>query len=175
MPVMHNLLIGVHALCAIAACVFGVLVIWRIPEQVSGNVRAYLSALSLMALFLLIVVLFDWANIDTARRVVYSALLVLVAYTSWRGWHAARVLAHRNGVWRDAYVEDVGFTLISLFDGFVVVSAIDLGAPMWLVVVIGVIGIVVGRVGVVRVKIRATAVDPNKTVPVVQTSAVGHP
>jgi hypothetical protein len=43
------------------------------------------------------------------------------------------------------------------------------------VVVIGVIGIVVGRVGVVRVKIRATAVDPNKTVPVVQTSAVGHP
>jgi hypothetical protein len=49
-----------------------------------------------------------------------------------------------------------GFTLISLFDGFVIVSAIDLGSPIWLVVAIGVLGILVGRLGVLRLKARTT-------------------
>jgi hypothetical protein len=38
----------------------------------------------------------------------------------------------------------VGFTLISLWDGFVIVLAIDLGAPGWLVAVLAVLGVVVG-------------------------------
>jgi hypothetical protein len=46
--------------------------------------------------------------------------------------------------WRTAYVESLGFTLIALFDGFVIVSAIDLGAPIWLVLGIGVLGVLAG-------------------------------
>ena len=42
------------------------------------------------------------------------------------------------------YVDHVGFTLISLFDGFVIVSAIDLKAPGWLVGALAVLGVVVG-------------------------------
>lgn len=39
-----------------------------------------------------------------------------------------------------------------LFDGFVIISALDLGAPTWLVLAIGLLGIVVGRYALGRVK-----------------------
>jgi hypothetical protein len=89
--------------------------------------------------------------------------VLLVAYTGWRGWQAAQELEHRREDWRTAYVENLGFTLIALFDGFVIVSAIDLGAPIWLVVGIGVPGIVVGRLGVLRLKARPTGRTPALT------------
>jgi hypothetical protein len=42
-------------------------------------------------------------------------------------------------------IELVGFTLIALFDGFVIVTAIDAGAPGWLVGVVAVAGVLFGR------------------------------
>jgi hypothetical protein len=39
----------------------------------------------------------------------------------------------------------VGFTLVALWEGFVVVLAIDLGAPGWLVAVLAALGLVVGN------------------------------
>jgi hypothetical protein len=45
------------------------------------------------------------------------------------------VPAHRQGpAWQPKYMDDVGLTLISLFGGFVIVAAIDLGLPARLVV-----------------------------------------
>ena len=49
------------------------------------------------------------------------------------------------------YVHDVGFTLITLFEGFVIVGAIDLGAPVWVVVALAVLGVAAGRMVVDRV------------------------
>jgi hypothetical protein len=36
-----------------------------------------------------------------------------------------------------------GFTLIALFDGFVLIGAFDLEAPLWLVVAVGVLGVLI--------------------------------
>jgi uncharacterized PurR-regulated membrane protein YhhQ (DUF165 family) len=154
--VIHYPLIIAPAACAIAAFVLGLSVVWRPAEQLTGLFRAYLGALGLMVLFLVGAVVVDWPDLETVRRLVYAGLLALVAYTVWRGWQAALNLEQHHGAWRDAYVENVGFTLISLFDGFVMVSAIDLGSPIWLVVAIGVLGILVGRLGVLRLKARTT-------------------
>jgi len=57
----------------------------------------------------------------------------------------------------EVYVEDVGFTLIALFDGFVIVGSIDLGAPGWLVIALGVVGVLIGRLGIQRLKQRASS------------------
>ena len=62
----------------------------------------------------------------------------------------------RNG-WRHKYIDDIGFTLISLFDGFVIVAAIDLNAPVWAIVLIAILGVVVGNWGIGRVKARLPA------------------
>ncbi len=152
---LHNLLITAHALCAVAAFVLGVIAVCRPATQVSATIRWYLGTLWLMVLFLVVVVVVDWTGLDTINRIVYSALLALALYTGWRGWRATQDLNNRAGEWQSAYIEDVGFTLIALFDGFVIVSAVDLGAPIWLVVAVGVLGVLVGRFGIHRVKERA--------------------
>ncbi len=41
-------------------------------------------------------------------------------------------------------IDHVGFILISLFDGFAIISAIDLKAPGWLVAVIAVGAVAIG-------------------------------
>ena len=153
---LHNLLIAAHAACALGAFALGLVAVWQPGTRGTGVVRAYLGALWLMVVFLILVVLVDWPGLDAITRLVYSGLLVLAVYTGWRGWRAAQDLEHHRGQWRDAYIENVGFTLIALFDGFVIVSAIDLEAPMWLVVALGVLGVLAGRLGVQRMKERAT-------------------
>ncbi len=154
---LHPLLIAVHALCALASFALGLIVITRPAPASSTLFRLYLATLTLMVVFLISVVLVDWGGLDMVKRLVFLGLLLLALYTGWRGWHAGRVLARRRGHWRSAYIDDVGFTLIALFDGFVIVSAIDLGAPTWLVIAVGALGIVVGRAGVVRQKERSAS------------------
>jgi len=46
--------------------------------------------------------------------------------------------------WWTIYIDHIGFTLISLFEGFIIVSGIDLGAPGWLTAIVAVLGVVVG-------------------------------
>jgi len=157
---LHNLLIVAHAAFAVAAFFLGVIAVLRPAGRMSTTFRVYLAALWLMVLFLITVVLVDWMGLDPSSRIVYSALLALAVYTGWRGWSAARDLQHRADDWQSAYIEDVGFTLIALFDGFVIVSSIDLGAPIALVVAIGVLGVLAGRHGIQRVKGRALLSSP---------------
>jgi hypothetical protein len=61
-------------------------------------------------------------------------LLNLGAYTVWRGLLAKRALIRQGANWQNHYIGHVGFTLISLFDGFTIVGAIDLKAPAPVVV-----------------------------------------
>jgi hypothetical protein len=42
-------------------------------------------------------------------------------------------------------VEHIGFTLISLFEGFIIVGGLDLGIPGWLVAIVAVLGLFAGR------------------------------
>lgn len=60
----------------------------------------------------------------------------------WRNIQALRVLRKTNEN-QSTVIDHIGFILISLFEGFAIVSAIDLKVPAWL---IGIIAI--GAVGV---------------------------
>jgi hypothetical protein len=155
--VLHNVLIAAHTVCGLAAFGLGVRGLRPRTRDEPATFRWYLGALWLMVLFLILVVALDWPDLDLAGRSIYGALTLLGLYTAWRGWRAFRDLRGENAGWQGTYVEDVGFTLIALFDGFVIVSAIDLGAPIWFVLVIGVLGVLVGRLGVGRTKERVVA------------------
>ena len=80
----HSLLIAIHAACAVAAFVLGLIVTIRVPDRVNWTFRAYLIALALMIAFLVLVVVVDWPQLDTTRRGVYAGLLLLIGYTGWR-------------------------------------------------------------------------------------------
>jgi hypothetical protein len=102
---------------------------------------------------LIAVIAIDWPHLDTSTRLVYSGLLLLDFYMLWRAWRALVRLRRQDPAWLSRYVDDIGFMLISLFDGFVIVLAIDLHAPGWLVALIAVAGILAIR----RVKARLGA------------------
>jgi len=157
---LHTALIAAHAACGLAAFTFGVVALEPRTTRAPATFGWYLATPWLMVLFLVIVVALDWMGIGLPTRVLYTALLVLAGYTGWRAWRAARDLSGRADGWQIQYVVDVGFTLIALFDGFVIISALDLGAPGWLVVAIGVLGILVGRCGVQRARDRVALLSP---------------
>jgi hypothetical protein len=149
---LHTLLIIVHAASATLAFLLG-LVVLRPPAQgVPPAFRAYVGTLWLMILFLILVVAVDWLGVDLLSRFLYTALAALALYTGWRGWQAWEALRHRKVGWRPGYIDHVGFTLITLFVGFVIVSAIDLAAPVWLAVLLGALVVLIGRLGVQRAK-----------------------
>jgi len=60
-------------------------------------------------------------------------------------------------------VDDVGFTLISLAEGFVIVAAIDLGLPGWAVALTAVAVLVPAIAAVNRVKRRLAEAVPHGT------------
>jgi len=149
---LHTALISAHAASGIAAFLFGILAL-RLPTRgISIALRSYLGALGLMVLLLFLVVALDWPQLDPLARSLYAALTALALYTGWRGWQALRTSRHRVGAWQASYIDHIGFTLITLFDGFVIVGALDLGAPLWSVILLGVLGVLVGLLGVRRIK-----------------------
>ena len=62
----------------------------------------------------------------------------------WRGWQARSKLAAAHPRLPGA-LDDLGFTLITLFTGFVAILAGDLGGPVWLVVTLGIVAVATGR------------------------------
>ena len=116
----------------------------------------YASALALMALSLVAAVAVAWPDRDRGARWIFSALTALALFMLARGLRAGSRLHRRPAGWRRGYLDDVGFTLISLFEGFVIVAAIDLGAAAWLVVLIAVAGLVAGLLLMNRVRARLT-------------------
>ncbi len=58
----------------------------------------------------------------------------------WRAVQALTILTHQHQEDQLKVIGHVGFVPISLFDGFAIVSALDLHAPGWLVAV-GAVGV----------------------------------
>jgi len=142
-PALRDGLIAAHAISAAAAFILGALLLAR-----SGNhpvqSSLYVTALTLMAVFVTGAVILDWRSLSPATRGIFAALLALGAYTVWRGWQARKKLT-AAGPSLPGALDDLGFTLITLFTGFVVILADDLGGPVWLVVALGVLAVATGR------------------------------
>jgi hypothetical protein len=151
--VVHTILVALHAVAGVVAFGAGALALqtrtqgtWRFP--------VYRWSLVVMAAAVAAAVAANWVRFDAAARIVFGGLLVLAGYMLWRAWQAGRRLREQGTGWRPRYVDDVGFTLVSLFAGFVIVGAIDLGAPGWLVGLIAAAGIAGGILALRQVKSR---------------------
>jgi hypothetical protein len=138
--VVHTTLIALHTAAGLIALAAGCLAAAR------GS-RFALYFWSLVACIALLVpaIAVDWGDLGTATRIVFPALIGLGLYMVWRATRARGRLETPGGVSSDAYFEDVGFTLIALFDAFVVIAVLDLGAPGWLIAAAGVAGALVAR------------------------------
>jgi hypothetical protein len=66
-------------------------------------------------------------------------------YMLYRARNARRLLQDHQGAWNHEYIEHIGFTLISLFEGFIIVAVLNAGGPGWLVAILAILGILAGR------------------------------
>ena len=66
----------------------------------------------------------------------------------WRAVQAVTVLTKQNQADQLKVIDHVGFVLISLFDGFAIVTATDLQAPGWLVALVAVGAVALGIYGI---------------------------
>jgi hypothetical protein len=154
---LHTLLIVGHATCGLVALLVGCVVLAPPARSMPRWFRVYLVALVGLVVQMLAVVTTDWTVMATSQQVAFSALSLLGVYTGWRGFRASAELADRTAGWQARYTNHVGFTVISLFDGFTVVAAIDVGAPLPAVIMVAVVGVGAGIITINRVQTRLQA------------------
>jgi len=141
---LHIVLIVIHALMELICLAIGTWLVYQIPHREDQRFQVYLGALVLMFIFLIVAILTDWMRITTTMRVIFSGLALLALYMVFRGFQARQTLRQQGADWQLHFIDDMGFTLISLFDGFAIVSVFDLHSPPWLIALIAVAGVVVG-------------------------------
>ena len=141
---LHTLAIVVHALSATGAFIIGIVLIFQSNtlRQLQLGV-AFLVLLLLLEVFLVIAILSHVTSLPGITQIIFGGLAILGLYMIWRAVQALSVLRepHPNP---GAVIDHIGFNLIALFDGFAIISAIDLGAPGWLVAVIAVGAVALG-------------------------------
>lgn len=74
------------------------------------------------------------AQINTGARVLFAAFVGLAWFMVWLAARARRIRPSGSARPSRRYLDHVGFTLVALFDAFAVITVLDLGAPIWLVV-----------------------------------------
>ncbi len=145
MPDLHTLSIVVHALSATGAFIIGIVLIFQrnTLRQLQLGV-AFLVLLILLEVFLVIAILSHVTSLPGITQIIFGGLAILGLYMIWRAVQAVSVLRepHPN---QEAVIDHIGFNLIALFDGFAIISAIDLGAPGWLVAVIAIGAVALGN------------------------------
>ena len=154
---LHTIVISIHAAAGLLGFGVGAALAAR-PELAVRRRWAligYLAFLIVLVIGLVVAVVIDWPTLVLGQRFAFGALAALGGYTLYRGIRAVRVSRQQASGWQLAFIGHIGFTLISLFDGFVIVSAIDLGAPGWAVALVAVAGIALGVAGVRALERRA--------------------
>ena len=142
---VHTLAIVVHALSATGAFVVGVVLLFQ--RETLRRLQlgvAFVVLLVLLEVFLVIAILSHVTSLPTIMQIIFGGLALLGGYMIWRAVQAVSVLREPHGN-QGVVIDHVGFNLIALFDGFAIISAIDLHAPGWLVAVIAIGAVALGN------------------------------
>ncbi len=133
--------IAVHAAAATLAFGAGLVAV-----PAGRLLRVYRSAFVVAVAALVPAVLVDWQATDPVLRAVFGGLVVLGLVMVVRASLAVRGRPSQTGGPTSAYLDHLGFTLISLADAFAVVAMFRSGAPGWLVAAVAVGVAVTGHV-----------------------------
>ena len=135
-----------HAATAAISFFVGCLLIFA-PAYISNQRLFGLYWWSLVGMVILLIgaMLVYWNEYSGTERIVFPILLGLGMFMLYRAQNASRLLKAQQNDWKLGYIEHIGFTLISLFEGFVIVTVLNGGGPGWLVALLAILGVFVGR------------------------------
>lgn len=143
---MRTAVIVVHAVAGTVAFASGAVLVARRLGGTSRRLYAtYLTGIAVLAITSLVAVAMDWTDLSSGARAAFVALIALAVVMATRAGLARTSMPGRDHDNPRKFIDHIGFTLIALFDGFVIVTALDLGAPTWLVTAVAVAGVLVGQ------------------------------
>ncbi len=142
----HTILISVHAAAGGIAFLVGL----QAMHRPGSLLRTFTGAVTVTALAVTAAIAVTWASLGAASRIVFVAFVVLAGYMVWRAVAATRILRNRTDHAPERYYDLLGFDLVALFDAFVVIALLDLGAPTWALVLTGVGIAVLGHFTLLR-------------------------
>lgn len=154
---IHDILITVHAFGGILAFITGAMVLAPPVKQHANRhwiFNLFLVSIAILLAPLYLVISVDWQHLIFIEQAAFSGLGILGLYMAWRAIQAYHVLKTQLNEWQPEYIDHMGFNMIALFEGFIIVAMIDLGTSDWLVGIIAVVSLVVGIWGVNKVKSR---------------------
>jgi hypothetical protein len=140
---MHDLLILLYTIAG-AISFFIALILVKKRDSIL-LFRFYLYSLIAMVAALVFLLIWEWPVLEVLTQIVYSALIILGGYTIYRAFTALHKFSYRYTGWRLDFIDDIGFTTISLFDTLVIVGAIEMGLPVWAALIIAVLSVFAGR------------------------------
>lgn len=155
----HTVFIGLHAATATVALLAGLVTV-----SAGRAFELYRWMLVAMAASLVAALVAGWQEFSGGERVIFPALLVLAVVMIYRAFAAGRMLPRTMSGPTAPYIDHVGFTLISLINGFAVVAVLRAGAPLWLMLVVAVSLAIAGHFALAATKARV--VRPQTAVPV---------
>jgi len=135
-----------HAAAAAISFFVGCLLIFA-PTYISNQRLFGLYWWSLIGMMVLLIgaMFVYWNEYSDTERIVFPILLGLGMFMLYRAHNASRLLKAQQNDWKLGYIEYIGFTLISLFEGFVIVTVLNAGGPGWLVALLAILGVFAGR------------------------------
>lgn len=143
---LHDILIILHsALATVSFFAGGFLMFSPVSISYQRFFRLYWWTLVGMVVLLAAAIVVYWRNYSEIERIVFPGLLALGVYMLYRAHQANRLQSSQQPDWKRDYIEHIGFTLISLFEGFIIVSGLNSGLPGWLVAMIAILGVLLGR------------------------------
>lgn len=143
---LHAIFINTHALAATVSFISGLTVITSRKHLVNYQLfSVYLWSLVGMIIFLAGAMFVWWTVYTTTEQIAFSGLFVLSLYMLYRALSAQTLLEARQNDWKRDYIHHIGFTLISLFEGFIIVALINLRTAGWIIAVVAILGVLAGR------------------------------
>ncbi|MDF2460774.1 MAG: hypothetical protein K0S68_177 [Candidatus Saccharibacteria bacterium] len=151
---MYLTSIVLHTITGVACFVGVVMLVARLRDHDSMRPWwwVYILSLVFLVLYMVTAIISHWGDLNDIERIAFPALGLLGWYMLFRAWQAFMEWYVPFDGWQYRLLGHVGFNLISLIEGFIIVAAIDLHAPDWLVVIVAVLGIVGGSIFVGRLK-----------------------
>lgn len=151
----HTVLIAAHAVSGTVALLAGCFALAR-----GVLFGVYLWSLLAMEVFLVAAIAEEWTELGGGLRLLFVAFALLGAVMVGRAGLARRVRPAGSSTPSLGYLHHVGFTLVALFDAFIVILVLDFGGPVWLIVAVGVAVAVVGHYVLKAVVARLSAPEP---------------
>ncbi len=150
----HDLFIFLHAFGSSIAFLAGCM---AIVPSLQPNARIslfvlFLGSLAAGIIALLASVAVDWMVMGIIQQIIAGGLCLLALVMCWRAFQAYRVFMQKPSGWMLMFIGHIGFILISLFEGFIIIALLDLGVPGLLVIAMAILVAMGGTAVINQVK-----------------------